>query len=53
MAHVLSVQNAKPDKLFYVVANILIINRRDQTCLLLKRSENEQHNSYDCIEGVR
>jgi ADP-ribose pyrophosphatase YjhB (NUDIX family) len=38
----ISTAEAKQDKLFYVVANIVIVNSEDQTCLLLKRSENEK-----------
>ena len=38
----ISVAEAKDDKLFYVVASIIIINPTDKTCLLLKRSGNEK-----------
>ena len=38
----ISVAEAKDDKLFYVVASIIIINPTDKTCLLLKRSDNEK-----------
>ena len=38
----ISVAEAKDDKLFYVVASIIIINPTDKTCLLLKRSESEK-----------
>ncbi len=38
----ISVTEAKQDKLFYVVANIIIVNSLDKTCLLLKRSETEK-----------
>jgi ADP-ribose pyrophosphatase YjhB (NUDIX family) len=38
----ISVEEAKDDKLFYVVASIIIINPADQTCLLLKRSDSEK-----------
>ncbi|MDB5170843.1 MAG: hypothetical protein JWO35_537 [Candidatus Saccharibacteria bacterium] len=38
----ISSTEAKQDKLFYVVANIIIVNSVDQTCLLLKRSETEK-----------
>jgi 8-oxo-dGTP pyrophosphatase MutT (NUDIX family) len=36
-----SVQNAKPDKLFYVVAGATIFRRSDNKCLILKRDERE------------
>jgi len=38
----ISVNEAKQDKLFYVVSNTVIINSTDKTCLLLKRSETEK-----------
>ena len=34
----ISIKEAKPEKLFYVVANIIIINKADASCLILKRS---------------
>jgi 8-oxo-dGTP pyrophosphatase MutT (NUDIX family) len=38
----ISTSEAKQEKLFYVVANIIIINPADATCLLLKRSLREK-----------
>lgn len=38
----ISVSEAKQDKLFYVVANIIIIDASKQACLLLKRGETEK-----------
>lgn len=38
----LSINAAKPDKLFYIVAGLAIVNQRDKTCLLLKRDESEK-----------
>jgi len=38
----ISADEAKQDKLFYVVANIIVINTDDETCLMLKRSESEK-----------
>lgn len=38
----ISASQAKQDKLFYIVANIIIIDRVKQACLLLKRSEKEK-----------
>lgn len=37
----ISITAAKPDKLFYVVSNIIIVNPKNRTCLILKRSQNE------------
>lgn len=39
---VISTDEAKQDKLFYVVANVIIVNPAKKTCLLLKRGENEK-----------
>jgi len=36
-----SVDNAKQDKLFYVVTNATIYRREDNRCLILKRSDRE------------
>jgi len=36
-----SIDNAKKDKLFYVVTNATVYRRRDRRCLILKRSERE------------
>ncbi len=38
----ISSDKAKQDKLFYVVANIIIINIAQRTCLILKRSDSEK-----------
>ena len=35
-------ENAKEDKLFYVVANVVVYRESDGRCLLLKRSEDEK-----------
>jgi len=37
-----SVDQAKPDKLFYVVANSVIYRSEDGRCLILKRDEREK-----------
>lgn len=37
----ISIDNAKKDKLFYVVANVVIYRESDKKCLILKRSERE------------
>jgi len=39
---IISTAAAKQDKLFYIVANIAIVNRTDATVLILKRSETEK-----------
>jgi len=38
----ISLQNAKEDKLFYFVANVVIYRPSDSRCLILKRSEREK-----------
>jgi ADP-ribose pyrophosphatase YjhB (NUDIX family) len=38
----ISTAEAKQDKLFYVVANIVIVDVANASCLLLKRSESEK-----------
>jgi 8-oxo-dGTP pyrophosphatase MutT (NUDIX family) len=37
----ISLDRAKPDKLFYFVANVIIFRKTDRRCLILKRSERE------------
>ena len=41
-ANKISLQNAKEDKLFYFVANVVIYREQDGRCLILKRSEREK-----------
>ena len=41
-ANKISLQNAKEDKLFYFVANVVIYRQSDSRCLILKRSEREK-----------
>ncbi len=38
----ITLNNAKEDKLFYVVANVVIYRESDKRCLILKRSEREK-----------
>lgn len=38
----ISTDKAKQDKLFYIVANVIIVNPQNATCLLLKRSDSEK-----------
>mgnify|MGYP001568269722 FL=1 len=38
----ISIENAKHDKLFYFVANIVIYREKDGRCLILKRDEREK-----------
>jgi len=40
-ATTVSIKNAKQDKLFYFVANVVVYRESDQRCLLLKRHERE------------
>ena len=37
----ISIDNAKSNKLFYVVANVVVYRSSDQRCLILKRDERE------------
>lgn len=38
----ISIENAKPDKLFYFVANVVVYRESDKKCLILKRDEREK-----------
>lgn len=38
----ISLENAKKDKLFYFVANVVVYREEDGRCLILKRSEREK-----------
>ena len=38
----ISLEKAKQDKLFYVVANVIVYRESDKRCLILKRSEREK-----------
>jgi ADP-ribose pyrophosphatase YjhB (NUDIX family) len=38
----ISIENAKTNKLFYIVANVVIFRPQDQRCLILKRDEREK-----------
>src|SRR3989338_8642392 len=38
----ISIYNAKKDKLFYFVANVVVYRASDKRCLILKRSEREK-----------
>ena len=38
----ISLDNAKPDKLFYFVANVVVYRESDGRCLVLKRSNTEK-----------
>ena len=38
----ISIDNAKPDKLFYFVANVVVYRKSDGRCLILKRDEREK-----------
>jgi 8-oxo-dGTP pyrophosphatase MutT (NUDIX family) len=41
VASKISLDSAKQNKLFYVVANVVVFRKSDKRCLLLKRSEKE------------
>ncbi len=41
-AEKISIDNAKPDKLFYFVANVVVYRPEDGRCLILKRDEREK-----------
>jgi len=38
----ISLDNAKKDKLFYFVANVVVFREEDKRCLILKRDEREK-----------
>jgi len=38
----ISIDNAKKDKLFYFVANVVVLRESDKRCLILKRHEREK-----------
>lgn len=38
----ISLENAKQDKLFYFVANVVVYRESDERCLILKRDEREK-----------
>ena len=51
-AEKISLDNAKQDKLFYFVANVVIFRESDGRCLILKRSEREKiHPGKYCVPG--
>lgn len=51
-AEKISLQNAKEDKLFYCVANVVVYRESDGRCLMLKRSEHEKvHAGKWCVPG--
>jgi 8-oxo-dGTP pyrophosphatase MutT (NUDIX family) len=41
-AEKISLDNAKKDKLFYFVANVVVYREEDKRCLILKRDEREK-----------
>lgn len=51
-ANKISLQNAKENKLFYFVANVVVYRESDAKCLILKRSETEKvHPGKYCVPG--
>ena len=49
-ANKISLNNAKQNKLFYFVANVVVYRESDSRCLILKRSEREK--AHPGIYGV-
>ncbi len=48
----ISTAHAKQDKLFYFVANVVVVREEDGRCLILKRSEKEKvHPGKWCVPG--
>ncbi|MFA6073272.1 MAG: NUDIX hydrolase [Candidatus Woesearchaeota archaeon] len=48
----ISLDNAKKNKLFYVVANVIVYRETDGRCLILKRSDREiAHPGKYCVPG--
>jgi len=51
-AQKISLQNAKENKLFYVVANVVVYRESDRRCLILQRSHEEKvHPGKYCVPG--
>ena len=51
-AEKISLDNAKKNKLFYFVANVVIYRESDKRCLILKRSQKEKvHPGRYCVPG--
>ncbi len=51
-AEKISLENAKENKLFYFVANLIIYRESDGRCLILKRSDSEKvHPGKYCVPG--
>ncbi len=48
----IGIENAKQDKLFYFVANVVVYRPSDGRCLILKRSDDEKvHPGKYCVPG--
>lgn len=48
----ISINNAKEEKLFYFVANVVVYRESDGRCLILKRDEREKaHPGKYCVPG--
>jgi 8-oxo-dGTP pyrophosphatase MutT (NUDIX family) len=48
----ITLERAKTDKLFYFLANVVVVRESDGRCLLLKRSEQEKvHPGKYCVPG--
>ncbi|MDE1870900.1 MAG: NUDIX domain-containing protein [Candidatus Micrarchaeota archaeon] len=52
VADKISLENAKKEKLFYFVANVIVYRESDGRCLILKRSKGEKvHPEKYCVPG--
>lgn len=52
LAKKISLRNAKKNKLFYFVTNVVVYRESDRRCLILKRSEKEKvHPGKYCVPG--
>jgi len=51
-AEKISLEKAKQNKLFYLVANVVVFREEDQRCLILKRDKREKvHPEKYCVPG--
>ena len=51
-AQKINLQNAKENKLFYIVANVIVYRDEDGRCLILQRSREEKvHPGKYCVPG--
>ena len=51
-AEKVSIENAKTEKLFYFVANVVVFREKDKRCLILKRDKREKvHSGKYAVPG--